>query len=168
MALTEQDKQELLNAIKAESQSVEELETVTSLDGVVSLPAMKGSKMVNAPISLLSQPAKDAASQALAAKTRAEEAAATAESAAEEAGQAILDTQRATSDANAAAAQAREASDEAAAVVATHAATAARALQGTTLRFDEILEETPSVGGSTAEAATRIAYNRTTNRSWAI
>ncbi len=162
MALTEQDKQELLNAIKAESQSVEELETVTSLDGVVSLPAMKGSKMVNAPISLLSQPAKDAASQALAAKTRAEEAAATAESAAEEAGQAILDTQRATSDANAAAAQAREASDEAAAVVATHAATAARALQGTTLRFDEILEETPSVGGSTAEAATRIAYNRTT------
>ena len=61
MALSEQDKQELLNAIKAESQSCDELETVAVLDGVVSLPAMKGTKLVNVPISLLEKPAKDAA-----------------------------------------------------------------------------------------------------------
>ena len=61
MALSQQDKQELLNAIKAESQSMDELTTVTSLDGIVSLPAMKGNQIVNAPISLLRKPAEDAA-----------------------------------------------------------------------------------------------------------
>jgi hypothetical protein len=39
--MTETEKQELLNAIKAESQSVDELTVVSSLTGVNSLPAMK-------------------------------------------------------------------------------------------------------------------------------
>ena len=44
MALTQADKTELLNAIKAESQSVDELTQVTSLDGIVSLPAIRGTE----------------------------------------------------------------------------------------------------------------------------
>lgn len=53
MALTQADKTELLNAIKAESQSVDELTQVTSLDGIVSLPAIRGTEVVSAPVSLL-------------------------------------------------------------------------------------------------------------------
>lgn len=75
MAFTEEDKQELLNAIKAESQSIEDLETASSLTGVNSLPAMQGSKVVQVPISLLSQPADDAAALAVAAAKKAEDAA---------------------------------------------------------------------------------------------
>lgn len=46
MALTEEEKKELVqdvvNQIKTDSQSVDELEAVSTLDGVVSLPAMRG------------------------------------------------------------------------------------------------------------------------------
>lgn len=41
--------QEVLNQIKTDSQSVDELETVTSLDSVNSLPAMQGEKVVRVP-----------------------------------------------------------------------------------------------------------------------
>ena len=80
--MTEQEKQELkqeiLTAIKGESQSVTELEEVASLDGVNTLPAMRGTELVIAPVSLLGQPAVAAATQALAAKAQAEAAAGTA------------------------------------------------------------------------------------------
>lgn len=53
MALTEEEKKELVqdvvNQIKTDSQSVDELETVSTLDGVVSLPAMRGETVVSAP-----------------------------------------------------------------------------------------------------------------------
>ena len=72
MALTEQEKQELkqdiLSQIKSESQGVNELQEVQSLDGVKTLPAMRGEELVTAPVSLLAKPATDAAAQALAAK----------------------------------------------------------------------------------------------------
>lgn len=61
MALTESDIAQVLEAVKAESKSVESLETVGSLSGVKSLPAQKGDKLVNVPITLLSKPADDAA-----------------------------------------------------------------------------------------------------------
>ena len=65
MALTEEEKKELVqdvvNQIKTDSQSVDELETVSTLDGVVSLPAMRGETVVSAPVKLLSKPAEDAA-----------------------------------------------------------------------------------------------------------
>ena len=63
MALTDAEKQELLNEIKASSNDVSELETVTSLDGIVSLPAMRGEELVNAPIALLRKPAEEAAQE---------------------------------------------------------------------------------------------------------
>lgn len=82
MALTQADKTELLNAIKAESQSVDELTQVTSLDGIVSLPAIRGTEVVSAPVSLLRKPAEDAAKAANAAATRADSAATSANTAA--------------------------------------------------------------------------------------
>ena len=54
MALTESEKNELkkdiLNSIKSESQSVDELAEVTSLDNIKSLPAMRGQEVVLAPV----------------------------------------------------------------------------------------------------------------------
>lgn len=68
MALTEEEKKELVqnvvNQIKTESQSVDELETVDTLEGGVSLPAMRGEKVVGAPLKLLSKPAEEAAAVA--------------------------------------------------------------------------------------------------------
>lgn len=68
MALTESEKTELkndiLNAIKAESQSVDELVEVSSLDNIKSLPALRGSELVSAPLTLLRKPADDAAATA--------------------------------------------------------------------------------------------------------
>ncbi len=59
MALTESEKTELkndiLNAIKAESQGVNELTEVTSLDNIKSLPALRGTELVSAPLTLLGQ-----------------------------------------------------------------------------------------------------------------
>ena len=81
MALTDAEKQELLNEIKASSNDVSELETVTSLDGIVSLPAMRGEELVNAPIALLRKPAEEAATVAKNAANEATAAAGQAEKA---------------------------------------------------------------------------------------
>ena len=47
LAMTNAEKQEILNAIKAESQSVDELVEVSSLDNIKSLPALRGSELVS-------------------------------------------------------------------------------------------------------------------------
>lgn len=82
MALTEEEKQDLLNAIRQESTGIDELETAESLDGLTSLPAMSGDKLVRAPIALLSKPAADAAQDARTAAGNADTAATAAGSAA--------------------------------------------------------------------------------------
>ena len=73
MALTDAEKTELkndiLNAIKAESQGVDELLEVASLDNIKSLPALRGTDLVSAPLSLLAEPATNAAATANAAAT---------------------------------------------------------------------------------------------------
>ena len=68
-------KQEIVDDLKNESTDITELESTTSLDGLTSLPAMKGSKMVLAPIGALAQPAIDAAATANTAAGRASAAA---------------------------------------------------------------------------------------------
>lgn len=111
MAMTNEEKEaivkDVLNRIKASSQGVSELETVSSLNGVNSLPAMQGSKVVVAPVSLLSKPATDAAVKAEGAAKEAKEKAdyasqkgedaakkaSVAEKAAEEAGKAALEAE---------------------------------------------------------------------------
>ena len=138
MALSQQDKQELLNAIKAESQSMDELTTVTSLDGIVSLPAMKGNQIVNAPISLLRKPAEDAAAVANNAASSANTAAGNANAATESANAASANALSAAGSANEAAVNAEEATRAAENVVSNHEDTAVAARNGATARFGEI------------------------------
>lgn len=110
MALTNDERaqvvQEVLAQIKASSQGVNELQEVANLDGVKSLPAMKGTQVVVAPLSLLGKPATDAAATANAAATNATTQATNAENAAKSANKAIADlatTKQACQDATSAA-----------------------------------------------------------------
>ena len=80
--MTSSEKQEILSAIKAESQNVADLTAVTSLAGITSLPAVKDGELVTAPLSLLSKPAEDAATIATTAASAANTAAAAADKAA--------------------------------------------------------------------------------------
>lgn len=109
MALTESDINQVLEAIKAESKSVESLETVGSLSGVKSLPAQKGDKLVSVPITLLSKPADDAAARAIAAAERVEELAPEMESATQETEKAIQNAETAAQKANDSAKKAEDA-----------------------------------------------------------
>ena len=77
--------QEVLNQIKTDSQSVDELETATSLDSVNSLPAMQGEKVVRVPVSLLAKPAEEAAKTANAAAATADASSKAAGTAAQQA-----------------------------------------------------------------------------------
>lgn len=81
--------QEVLNQIKTDSQSVDELETATSLDSVNSLPAMQGEKVVRVPVSLLAKPAEDAAKRANAAAATADASSRAAGTAAQQAKDAV-------------------------------------------------------------------------------
>lgn len=135
MALTQAEKNEMLNAIKAESQSVDELATVASLDGVNSLPAIRGTEVVNVPVSLLRKPAEDAAKTANSAAAAANKAAQDAEAAITEANQAAQDADTAAGNADAAAGHADRAVAEAKAVVAQHEQTAVAGRKGATVRL---------------------------------
>ena len=63
--------QEVLDRVLQSSTGVEDLETVTSLSGVKSLPGEKDGKMVNVPLELIGEPASDAAARAEAAAKKA-------------------------------------------------------------------------------------------------
>ena len=144
MALTEEEKKELVqdvvNQIKTDSQSVDELETVSTLDGVVSLPAMRGETVVSAPLKLLSKPAEDAAAVAAASAAvadasakKADTATATAEAAAKIANDAASKATDAAQKTNAAVAKAES-------VEAEYKETALAARNGATARFDGLVE----------------------------
>lgn len=64
--------QEVLVRVLQFSIGVEDLETVTSLSGVKSLPGEKDGKMVNVPLELIGKPASDSAARAEAAAKKAE------------------------------------------------------------------------------------------------
>lgn len=117
MAITDEEKttikQEILNAIKAESQGIEELTSVDSLDGITSLPAVRGTELVSAPIKLLGKSAEDAASSALSAAEEAKSAAKTAENAADSAMNSISYTNESAERADNAAANAEEMAEKA-------------------------------------------------------
>ena len=144
MALTEEEKNELVqdvvNQIKTDSQSVDELETVSTLDGVVSLPAMRGETVVSAPVKLLSKPAEDAAATAKAS-------AAVADAATKAAGEATTKAEAAAKTATDAASEATDAAQKTDAAVAKavqveteYKATALTARNGATARFDGLVE----------------------------
>lgn len=142
--MTEEEKKELVqdvvNQIKTDSQSVDELEVVSTLDGVVSLPAMRGETVVSAPLKLLSKPAEDAAAVAKASAAvadasakKADTAASTAESAAQTANDAASKATDAAQKTNAAVAKAES-------VEAEYKDTALAARNGATARFDGLVE----------------------------
>ena len=144
MALTEEEKKELVqdvvNQIKTDSQSVDELEAVSTLDGVVSLPAMRGKTVVSAPLKLLSKPAEDAAAVAKASAAvadasakKADTATATAKAAAQTANDAASKATDAAQKTNAAVAKAES-------VEAEYKDTALAARNGATARFDGLVE----------------------------
>lgn len=117
--MTTEEKKEIkravLDEIKAESNDITEIETVSTLDGLTGLPAMQGKKLVTAPLSLLSKPATDAASKANTAAATANKAAATAN--------------KAASNANAAAS-----------MISPYADRINLAMNGATARFDGFVE----------------------------
>ena len=142
--MTEEEKKELVqdvvNQIKTDSQSVDELETVSTLDGVVSLPAMRGETVVSAPLKLLSKPAEDAAAVAKASAAvadasakKADTATATAKTAAQTANDAAGKATDAAQKTNAAVAKAES-------VEAEYKDTALAARNGATARFDGMVE----------------------------
>lgn len=142
--MTEEEKKELVqdvvNQIKTDSQSVDELEAVSTLDGVVSLPAMRGETVVSAPLKLLSKPAEDAAAVAKssaavadASAKKADKAASTAEAAAKTANDAASKATDAAQKTNAAVSKAES-------VEAEYKGTALAARNGATARFDGLVE----------------------------
>lgn len=153
MALTNEEKQELLNAMKAESQSVDNLEVVTSLDGVKSLPAVRGEDLVAAPLSLLGKPAQDAAAIANSAAATAYEAAGKANDAAVKAETFGEQAEKAASTATEAVGKANEAVSAANTVAANYEHSAKLGLDGATARFSGIDETT----GITTELSSLIA-----------
>ncbi len=105
--------QDVLTLMKGESLSVDELTGVTSLEGLQSLPAMSGTTLVAAPLSLLSKPAEEAAATAQAATAAAATATTSANAAATAAQAAKSEAEKATETANTAAANATEAAQKA-------------------------------------------------------
>ena len=144
MALTEEEKKELVqdvvNQIKTASQSVDELEAVSTLDGVVSLPAMRGETVVSAPLKLLSKPAEDAAAVAKASAAVADASAKKADTAASTAGSAAQTANDAASKATDAAQKTNAAVAKAESVEAEYKETALAARNGATARFDGLVE----------------------------
>lgn len=144
MALTEEEKKELVqdvvNQIKTDSQSVDELEAVSTLDGVVSLPAMRGKTVVSAPLKLLSKPAEDAAAVAKASAAVADASAKKADTATATAKTAVQTANDAASKATDAAQKTNAAVAKAESVEAEYKDTALAARNGATARFDGLVE----------------------------
>lgn len=157
MALTEAEKTELkkdiLNAIKAESQSVDELETVSTLDNVNSLPAMKGTEVVKVPISLLAKPATDAAAKANEAAENAQQKATLASASAASAATAAQSANESAGNADDAATAAFEAASNVADKVEA-------SMQGQSARFYSIVESATILMASSTATGGSIVYVR--------
>ena len=142
--MTEEEKKELVqdvvNQIKTDSQSVDELEAVSTLDGVVSLPAMRGETVVSAPLKLLSKPAEDAAAVAKASAAAADASAKKADTAASTAKAAAQTANDAADKATDAAQKTNAAVAKAESVEAEYKETALAARNGATARFDGLVE----------------------------
>lgn len=138
--------QEVLGEVKDASTGIEDLNTVSSLTGVKSLPAMKGDELVNVPISLLSKASEDAAKAAAASAKKAEDAVAGLEN----------KTQAAEEAANAANKAALKAENAASLVENT----TGFALKGTTARFSGIVENAAIETMSSITPGGQIVYVR--------
>ena len=118
--------QEVLDRVLQSSTGVEDLETVTSLSGVKSLPGEKDGKMVNVPLELIGKPASDAAARAEAAAKKAEGAVAGLEEKTQAATEAVTKANEAAAKAENAASKVEQ--------------TTAAAVGGATARFSSWME----------------------------
>lgn len=138
--MTEEEKQAIvravLDAIRAESSDIAELETVESLDNITSLPAQQGEKLVQAPLHLLAKPATDAAATANKAAQQANEEASRTRAAADLA----LSQAAAARDAAQAASDAAAKAEDAAEKAATYNDRLKKAENGATARFGGFIE----------------------------
>ena len=128
--------QDVLNEIQTNSQSVDELDTASSLDGINSLPAQQGEKLVTAPLYLLSKPATDAAAVANAAAKTATDSATSADTAMGNANAAAENANAAASKAT----QAANAAQSAASSINTFNDRIDLAMDGATARFDGFVD----------------------------
>ena len=139
MALTEEEKElvkNVVNQLKTDSQSVDELETVDTLEGVVSLPAMRGEKVVGAPLKLLSKPAEEAAAVARKSAAVADASAAVADASA-----AVADASAKKADVSAKKADASaKKADAAVATMSGYEDRVKLAMNGASARFDGFVE----------------------------
>ena len=172
MALTDEEKlelkQDILDEIKASSEGADELETVDTLDGVTSLPALKDKQLVSVPIEQLRKPAEDAAELAKKAATAATEAATNANAAVEAATKnsatAIENANTAAMGANSAASAAGSAAANANNAAAEYEGTAVVARNGATARFDGYISDEgeasriPILAGVPSDTPTAIMY----------
>ena len=127
----------VLREIESQSHSIDELQTVNSLEGVNALPAKKGNDMVLVPISKLAEPAIQAAQTANAATEAANKAA-------ENADKVSLDAIDATETANKAAASANAATQAATEATQTILQSQNKidlSLYGASARFAEIIDD---------------------------
>ena len=163
MAITDQEKQEIkndvLDAIKSESQSVDELPVVESLDGITSLPAMRGEELVSAPISLLSKPATDAAALANTATRNANTATSNANTATTNANNATTRANEATTSAN----QAAQNANQAAETVVDYVSRATLGLKGATARFNAFIDDTTILDGEAPTSAESVVFVKRLN-----
>lgn len=163
MAITDQEKQEIkndvLDAIKSESQSVDELPVVESLDGITSLPAMRGEELVSAPISLLSKPATDAAALANTATRNANTATSNANTATTNANNATTRANEATTSAN----QAAQNANQAAETVVDYVSRATLGLKGATARFNAFIDDTTILDGEAPASAESVVFVKRLN-----
>ena len=140
--MTNEEKQaiveEVLNDIEANSQSVDTLTEADSLNGIDSLPAMRGNDVVRVPISLLGAPAEAAAALAEAAAGAADDAAGLATSAAAAAAAATTAADTAATAATTAKTAAEEATALANQVVQQYEDVAKAGATGATVRIDGI------------------------------
>lgn len=168
MPLTESEKTELkkdiLNSIKSESQSVDELPEVTSLDNIKSLPALRGTDVVSAPIALLRKPAEDAAATAATAAKNANTAAGAATQAAGAANTAAGTAEEKAAAAQTAANNANAAVTDAMIVKNNYEGTALAALKGATARFEGIVESGTMQMLSSVLAGGRIVWLRSAKK----
>lgn len=154
MALTNEEitqiVSQVLNRIKADSQGVGDLEPVTVLTGIVSLPALRGLEVVSVPITLLSADAVAAAALATAAAAGANEVTMNVETL-------ITLMETALENARQMNEESGQIIDAAIQVVGEYEGTALAALRGATARFNSIVETGDLVEETIAEFL-RVVY----------
>ncbi|MCR5394165.1 MAG: hypothetical protein K6E86_02060 [Bacteroidales bacterium] len=150
--------EEVLNQIEANSQSADALEEVSTLDGIDSLPAMRGDDVVRAPLSLLGAPATEAAAVANTAAAEASAAASAADAAATDAVAAKDAATLAADEADAATTNAIAAAEVVQQIAEEYEVTANAGARGATTRIDGIVEGEITLQSGTAPSVDGIYY----------